>query len=497
MNRFLLTSSLLALAGMALAQGAFTIRRPVEGAKVRETVQIRIPVDSIPGGVGYVGFWVNGRFLEAVAPTSQTTQGRDFVYELNTKDRKIPDGRMTVEAVLYAADARFTRRLNKTQVTLTLDNSASIKIPAEGLKLRYKMVPNSEFVYSVKTMLTRSNLTQEQFLLDPDLTQLQQEGESLRYRYVWMNREQTKTGLEGLVMAQPMTDKGKDYAFLTTSGSEGPKKYFDYHMSPIYFRVTSTGREIWGASPFFTPSEGSIGEPSTFNLYGNFPLPILPTNGVKPNSVAWPGSIASGVLDLGKLYTQDAFTAVNPGRGVLLGIEFERGRPCARYRVELAQGNDLIGIQSLRQDVWFALDLGMPIRVELRSTSRVRVSEAVGGGAGAGGGAGRGGSGQGDPSSGDGRQAAGGRQGRNIAPQALPDENNRLIGPNLLDRSSLEPYTLKQNEGAGSPEGGGGRTGGGRPGGTGRPGGGGAGGGGGRNRTRIVTETTAFIMIME
>ena len=37
MNRFLLTSSLLALAGMALAQGAFTIRRPVEGAKVRET----------------------------------------------------------------------------------------------------------------------------------------------------------------------------------------------------------------------------------------------------------------------------------------------------------------------------------------------------------------------------------------------------------------------------------------------------------------------------
>jgi hypothetical protein len=496
MNRFLLTSSLLALAGMALAQGAFTIRRPVEGAKVRETVQIRIPVDSVPQGVGYVGFWVNGRFLEAVAPTSQNISGRDFVYELNTKDRKIPDGRMTVEAVLYAADSRFTRRLNKTQVTVTLDNSASIKIPADGLKLRYKMIPNTEFTYSIKTLTTYSNLTQEQFLLDPDLTQLQQDGESLRYRYVWMNREQTRNGLEGLVMAQPLTEKGKDYAFLTTSGSEGPKKYYDYHMSPIYFRLTSTGRELWGSSPFFTPSEGSIGEPSNFNLYGNFPLPILPTGGIKPNGIAWPGTIASGVLDLAKLYTQDKFTTVNPGRGVLLGIEFERGRPCARYRIELAQGNDLVGIQSLRQDVWFALDLGMPIRVESRSTSRVRVAEQIGGGAGgrAGAGGGQNGGDGGAPAG----PTAGGRESRFMRPEVLPDDQNRMFGPSFLDRSQVEPYLVRQNEGAGSPESGGGRVGGGRPGGGQRPGGGGGNpGGGGRTRNRIVTQSQAFIMIME
>lgn len=115
MTRILVSAALMALAGLSLAQSSFTIRRPLDGATVRETVDVRIPKRSIPAGAGFVGIWVNGRFLEAVAPfEGANTSGEDFVYKLNTKDRRLPDGQMTIEAVLYANRApsrnRSTRR---------------------------------------------------------------------------------------------------------------------------------------------------------------------------------------------------------------------------------------------------------------------------------------------------------------------------------------------------------------------------------------------------
>ena len=96
MKKFVAVAFALLAAGAALAQGTFTIRRPVEGSTVREIVTLRIPKNSIPEG-GYLGILVNGKFLEAVAPS---VDGNDYIYKLDTKRRGIADGTVNIEAVL-------------------------------------------------------------------------------------------------------------------------------------------------------------------------------------------------------------------------------------------------------------------------------------------------------------------------------------------------------------------------------------------------------------
>src|SRR5689334_3268314 len=76
---------------------AFTLVRPADGAKVRETVRVLIPKNSVPK-TGYVGFFLDGKFLEAVVPNMS---GRYYEYVLNTKKEDVEDGKHSLEAVLY------------------------------------------------------------------------------------------------------------------------------------------------------------------------------------------------------------------------------------------------------------------------------------------------------------------------------------------------------------------------------------------------------------
>ena len=58
-----------------------------DGAKVREDVRILIPKNSVPK-TGYVGIFLDGKFLEAVVPN---LSGRYYEYMLDTKAKGISE----------------------------------------------------------------------------------------------------------------------------------------------------------------------------------------------------------------------------------------------------------------------------------------------------------------------------------------------------------------------------------------------------------------------
>lgn len=512
MKRLIVFASLTALIGSAFAQSSFTIRRPLEGSRVRETVEVRIPVKSIPAGAGFVGIWVNGKFLEAVSPyypaTGVNSTATDFIYKLDTKKavlpqfpRGIPDGQMTIEAVLYVNRGSFTQPVNKSSVVVQLDNSASIRIPSGGLVLRYPFRPLSEFVYNIEFKNSIQNLTEAQAQLGSQAGTVEAQPERFRYRVTVMNQYRNSDGTrEGLVLTQPLPPRGQDHAMLTVGGSSEPEKYFEYMMAPLYQRLSSNGREIFGAWPFYAPSGQGFGEASQFDLVAMLPLPILPSRGVRPGGPAFQGFLPQAVLNLEKSYENERFTQLVQARGTLEGIEYERGRPCAKIRNVLAQGQAATGIMEFEEYYWFALDLGMPLRIERRYTMTTRVREQVGGG-GLGGNAGgnSGGAGGRDGQEGGGQAVGtegrgGGARARGMMPGIQEGDNSgefKLLGPGLL--FSPKEMRMQSRAGAGGnfgsdPEGRGGGTGAGNQGNQNQ---------GGRTRTRLVRQRTVISMIME
>src|SRR5690348_16023033 len=51
-------------------EAPFTIRRPPDGATVREKVHVLVPLASIPTG-GYVAYYIDGQFRVALAPSAE------------------------------------------------------------------------------------------------------------------------------------------------------------------------------------------------------------------------------------------------------------------------------------------------------------------------------------------------------------------------------------------------------------------------------------------
>ena len=483
-KRSMLFVAAVLMTASSFAQGSFTVKRPLSGATVRETVPIRIPLDAIPQ-TGFVGVWVNGVFLEAVAPIAGVNVfGNDFVYKLDTKARKIRDGKMDIELVLYADAGRSNRVLNKTSLSLTLDNFSSIRIPANGLKLRYSLKPNMEYTYRLNIKQSLSLASDTDIRLNRE-NPLQTSGETLRYKIAVVSQDWAKDLKVGTLLLQPLTEKGKDYSWLTLSGQTERKKYYDYMMHPIYMRVDDMGREKWGGAPFYLPFEGSAGDVNRLDLFGVFPLPILPARGLKMSAPTFAGTVQSGILDLEKLREQRRFTQTSPAKGVFEGVEWERGLRCAKIRNSISVGTKSTGMQDYEERYWFALDLGMVIRLD-RTTTRIieqRATQQAGGGAGAGGGGGgprRGASGGGG--AGAGSAASGAAE--FFAPQPWTGDLEVIMDP---------AFTLFQGRRGGGGAGGSSAT----RGGGGAPSGTAGGGTGTRGRTQNIRLRTVVSLEME
>ncbi|MBX3118138.1 MAG: hypothetical protein KF784_03670 [Fimbriimonadaceae bacterium] len=480
------------LAGSALAQAPFTIVRPVEGAKVRETVRVQIPKNSIPDN-SYVGVFLNGKFIEG---TILEAKGDFYEYLLDTKARKIPDGKTKLELVLYRDAANSSRITDRTSIEIEVVNVASIPIPEEGLDLHYKFQAGKQYTYTVEDRTAIVTISEAQAKLGGRAAELPIEASHVRMLYAIDNAYGNG---DGLVRMQALPEKNKRYAFLKTQSDPEGKRFEDYEMHPLYMRLDRKGVEKFGSVPVYAGVEGGLRESMRTDLFATFPLPTLPNKRVKPGSDAtwstWSSWFQAGNLDLEKLAETTSLVQKIPCRGELLGVEWEAGHPCAKYRNSLrlnagarqnTGGSDggvglgNTGVQ-MEETIWFALDLGIPVKITRDQQQDIRMQAPSGGGGGGAAPGTGGGRGPGLGTSGGGGRGPGAPGSGGAAPA-----DDRIILPNgnygyVLFGNFFRQGSATGNEGGPPGTGGQGRGGNAAPG----AGNSGSGGGGGIQYMRI------------
>lgn len=154
-----------ALGGIAAQSSAhaqaspFTIRKPLDGAHVREKVRIEIPRASIGKG-GFVAFYLDpsgpegGAFMLGMAPAeSDEDNGQPFTYIWDTKEAKVSDGEHSIKAILYepaggTGNIAMSEKAT-TEVHVTVENKihSGPDVPTSFL-LRYKYIEGEQLTYN-------------------------------------------------------------------------------------------------------------------------------------------------------------------------------------------------------------------------------------------------------------------------------------------------------------------------------------------------------------
>lgn len=151
---------LLVLPSMALAQGDIQIGRPLDGATVRETVNILVPAASVPKG-GFVSYSVDGQFK--TASYEQTADKANYVFRWDSKEidpdtnlkmeQRLPhDGKRIISVQAY--DKNGIKSGKSKQITIYVKNNASADMPASGLKLEYRYIPGASARYKIHSAIT-------------------------------------------------------------------------------------------------------------------------------------------------------------------------------------------------------------------------------------------------------------------------------------------------------------------------------------------------------
>jgi len=252
----------------------------------------------------------------------------------------------------------------------------------------------------------------------------------------------------------------------------------DYDMAPVYMRIHSNGKEVFGSLPEFIPMDGVSVTGGGFNneLLAPFPLPTLPT---RPENVGddWQSQFQEGAIDL----SQDSNEITSlveefPAKGQFVDTEWEMGHPCAKIEHSIEAGTSTssgkklraAGAQfaddkiSLKETIWFALDTHEVLKIVRDQTIDRKVANASeGGGMGPGMGAGPGmgvGPGAKGPRGATGAGGPGGFPGQcagfNIPP--LNIDQAAGFGPSTLDNGQGVLLPPGQNKGSKGPMGTGG-----------------------------------------
>jgi hypothetical protein len=371
--------------GIAFAQAPFTIVRPLDGARVREKVVVRIPKNSIPSG-GYIGIFLNGKFVEATIPP---LNGAFYEYTLDTKGRGIADGPLNIEAVLYVDFNERPRIVDRSSVDVTVANRSQIPGVSGPKVLRYAFRPGQEFIYRYTERVGYSTLTEAQRgssrVAEMDL------GEPEEYRLSYRVQNAYANG-SGLLRVQPMPPKGQTYAFIKADGDAQKRPYADTEMQPVYVQVTNTGWEVFGSVPTYFGFEGA-GTPARLDLIAGPALPTLPAKAVAPGST-WASRFQLPNIDLAQRFELYKLTTSLPARGELIGYEWEAGHPCAKIRTVISEGSSIPAGRTLRLEgqefkegkisleeiTYFALDLRQFIRLERTLTVEGKIEQQTRGG---------------------------------------------------------------------------------------------------------------------
>ena len=374
----------------AMAQGTFTIRRPLDGSTVREVVKVRIPKNSINDDNGYIGVYVNGKFLEATLPE---IEGDDYVYNLDTQARGLEDGPAKIECVLFMDVNGKPQIVNKSSINVVIDNKTSIKIPEDGLKLRYKFTPGVEHVYDFTFNQEVGMVSQAQAQLGSRAPMMSSDDMKIRVLYATDNVYPTSTGKDSLLRIQLLPDKGKDYTSVIPLGDTKSMVIKSDQMLPLYLRISDVGREVFGALPIYFGMDGKNGALPTTQYYPILPLPVLPTKTVKPGDV-WNAAYLFGQVDKDKAHEQNSFTQSVPARGEFEDVTWFKGMRCVKVKTIIALGPEILkNVKNLNQlkgeasnvklegTYWFAIDKGAIVRMESTITqeSLIDVGTASGG----------------------------------------------------------------------------------------------------------------------
>ena len=394
MKRLALTLAMACTAYAVYAQAPFTISRPADGARVRETVKLLIPKNSVPPN-GYIGIFIGGKFVEATLPPLDSTK-KYYEYDLDTKGKGIPDGKLTLEAVLYVDYNSSARIVDRTSVEVTVQNTAASRIPEDGLLLRYRWTPGTQTVYDLTVRRITDVGDEKKIKLGARADETSDIDERIRVLYATDNAYSDGSGL---VRMQALPEKKKDSAFLKTVGDPVGRRFQDFEMHPIYMRLSGTGLEIWGSIPFALPMEGSAGQEARTDLFEDEPLPTLPAKKVKLGS-SWPARFQLGLGNLDNMYTRSSQVRHIPARGEFVGVEWEMGHPCARIVNTIAVGTGLPakdgpgdsaasggnqakgalggeGVE-LKETIWFALDRRQIVKIVRTITRNEQLTTASG-----------------------------------------------------------------------------------------------------------------------
>lgn len=377
----------LAVAGFALSQSAFTIVRPADGSKVRETVRLLFPMKSVPAG-SYVGIYLGGKFVEATVPAP----GANYLYyDIDTKARQIADGPLQIEAVLFQDFEDRPRIVDRSSINVIISNSANIPIPDDGLALKYRFKPGTEWIYRLTQRVAVNNMSEAMAGNASKASLLAgSEEEHVRLLYAVEN---SYPGGDGLLRVQAIPEKGKHDIIVTSFNADEPKTFKDYEIHSVYMRLKTNGEEVFGSIPRYFPMEGSGGESYRTDLLAVYPLPRLPADKARPG-IGWQTGFQLGDLDLDAIDDAKSLVARLVARGELVGVEWQNGHPCARIKHSLSTRDPkaggtgksrLVGAQAIDEDIWFAMDLGTVIKMVRTYTIDTKIEAAAPTNTGAGG----------------------------------------------------------------------------------------------------------------
>lgn len=377
----------LGLAAVALSQAPFTIVRPADGSKVREVVRILLPKDAL-GEDDFVGVYVDDKFVEA---TILEKKGDFREYTLDTKGSKITDGLHKVMLVKYSGGSDRPHIEDRTSVNVTVANSASIKVPEDGFLLRYKWQRGKQLIYNSEVKASMSAISEAQARSGGKAAELPLDTDYFRYLY---SVDNAYGNGDGLLRLQALPNKGKNYLFFrllqsSTGEIEQGVKHPESDMYPAYMRVSDTGAEQFGNIPLYFGLMGSS-SPATEAWVLLLPMPALPTKAQKPGD-SFPARFQLPELDDATMFEAKNLVKNVQARGEFVGAEWEAGHPCAKLRYTVTAqlrapkagseskeglGGDKI---SLEQTVYFAMDLGVPVKIILDETIDTKGTVSSGG----------------------------------------------------------------------------------------------------------------------
>ena len=374
----------------AFAQAPFTIVKPADGAKVRETVPITMPRNSVPDG-SFIGITIDGKFLEAVVP-QPNANGTHLVYWLDTKKMGIADGWHQMGVTLFSSVNGRHQAVDQSEVRVHVGNHAGINIPANGLPIRYKFNKGSQWIYNVTVGMDLSTLNEAQNRMGGRAAQLPFSSENWRFLFAV---DDVRNGL-GLIRSQFLPYKGKDYVVITTSDDGQPEQHFQKDFAPLYRLLRPTGAEVYADIPNYFEIAGTGTGDLTTSLVGFMALPILPSERLQIGD-SWQAAIDMMVSSIGQVRSRGTAASRIPARGTFEAVEWEKGEPCAKLRYELEQAvgnrtsrelemagrefkdNDRLRIE---QQVWVSIRSGKLVRCDMVIEADTKVANPNSGGGG-------------------------------------------------------------------------------------------------------------------